>query len=421
VRLFLRPFVTVVTALLLVATVLAPTALAQDFDIIVDALERDGYFIENGADGSPARFQRLVEQGQAGDGDEWYFVSLNQEVPESFADDLYETLRPQGNVLVFYYDNDDFANVLLATSDSVASSTQDRALDAFDDDWVDPEDFMEDVVAEFKSLTGSSNSSGSAGSGSAGSSSGGSTVPSASTGTSSGGGFPWMWVLIPLLLLGGFWFMRRKGKNAKDETHIETAQKIRAELQTELDELANDVLVLSGPTDVSENKQAIEYYREATDTYLDISDELPDVIKTLEQADIKELSEIGARVANARWQMDAAEALIEGEPVPEKPKVKAPPPPPRKQQRPPRQQRPMPQRQARPRVPYSRSRRRSGGGLLDILIAGAGMMGNSRGRGGGMFGGGNRSRGGGMFGGGNSSRGRSSRSQPLLIQPLTES
>ena len=383
-------FVASLIAAISMIVLLSPAASAQDVNAVAAELESSGYFIEQGAEGTDSRFADLVRQSQSAD-DRWYFVSMADTVPADFADDLFDVVNPPGNVLVYFLDGD-FVNVQLASEAS--ESVENQALAPFDEDWDRPSDFMADVVTEFDRLAGSgSSSAGSSNSGSAGSATSG-------TSSDSGGGFPWLLVGIPVLLIGGMWFMSRRGKKNAAEENLEAAQKIRAELQTELDELANDVLVLSGPVDVSENDQAIELYREATDTYLEISDELPDVEK-LADANLRELSELGTRVAHARWQMDAAEAVIEGEPLPEKPQI-APPPPPK---RPPtprvEQRRQMPRRQPRPRVPYSRSRRSNGGGLLDILIAGAGMMGGRRS--GGMFGGGrsrSQPRGGGMFGGG---------------------
>lgn len=368
--------------------IVAPAASAQNFDEVVRSLERDGYYIEPGADGSNSRFEALVREGDRTN-ETWYFVSMADSVDSTFADDIRASVSPQGNVLVFFFDGE-FENVQIATAAS--ESVEDRALAPFDGAWTDPEDFMSDVVTEYSSITGGSTSTGSTTTGSSGSSSSG----------SSGSGFPWLLVGVPVALVGGFWFMSRSSKKKKSTAELENAQKIRAELQTELDELANDVIVLSGPVDLSEKKDAITHYREATDTYLDISDELPDVDK-LKDADLRELSELGARVAHARWQMDAAEAILDGDPIPEKPKVEPPPPPKRQIQPEVRERRrsEMQRRQPRPRVPYSRSRRRSGGGLLDILIAGSGMLGGRRG-GGGMLGGSSRG-GGGMFGG--SSRG----------------
>jgi len=379
-----------VLVLLSVVFVAPRSAVAQSVNEIAETLERDGFYLGPFAEGDDDLFGQLVQQAESSD-HRWYFVSLAESVSADFADDLFDVVNPPGNVLVYYLE-DDFANVQLATDSS--ESVENAALAPFDRDWDIPEEFMSDVVQEYDRLASSSSSNTGAATG------------SGSTSGSSGGGFPWLLFLLPLLLIGGmFWFMSRKKKQEKQDDHLETAQKIRAELQTELEELANDVIVLSSPVDVSENAQAIEFYREATDTYLEISDELPDPEK-LADADVRELSALGTRVTHARWQMDAAEAILEGSPLPEKPKV-APPPAPKRAPRPREEQRRrMPQRQARPRVPYSPSRRRSGGGLLDVLIAGAGMMGGRGGSGGGMFGGG-RSRGGysqprgggGMFGG----------------------
>ena len=402
----LRPMtvlIGLIVAIVLVLTI-TPAASAQDVDEIVRELERTGYYIEPGAEGSDPSFADLVRTSDGAD-DTWYFVSMADTVWETFGDELRDAVTPRGNVLVYFFDGD-FVNVQLASGES--ESVEDRALAPFDEDWDQPEDFMRDVVTEFDSVTATSTSTSSGNSGSSGSSGSSSTSSGSSGDSGSSGGFPWLLVGIPVVLVGGgIWFTSRRGRKKEEQADHETAQKIRTELQNELDELANDVIVLSGPVDLSENTEAITHYREATDAYMDISDEIPDLDK-LEDANLQELSELGARVAHARWQMDAAEAIIGGDPIPEKPKVE---PPPSLAQRKPRsaERRQMPQRQPRQRVPYSRSRRRSGGGLLDILIAGSGMLGGSRGgrSSGGMFGGSSRGRSsGGMFGG--SSRGRSS-------------
>ena len=382
----------------LVAMVLAaPPVAAQNVDLIVSELEDDGFYIEPGGDGTSSDFRALVNETSGAD-DEWYFVSMAGPVDPDFADTLRERVRPTGNVIVYFFDNEDFLNVQLASDES--ESIEERALISFDsDDWITPDEFMDDVVRDFDRLTVSASSS--TGTTSTGTTSSG----SGSSSSGGGGGSIWPWFLgIGAAVGGGMWWSGRRKKKKAAEEQLEAAAKIRAELQTELDELANDVIVLSGPVDLSENETAITHYREATATYTAISDEIPD-LDELANADLRELSELGARVVQARWQMDAAEALIAGDPVPEKPQVEPPPPPPEQAKAPAPEPRIPPQiqqRQPRPRTPYSRSRRSSGGGLLDILIAGSGMLGPRR-RGGGMFGGSSRGRsGGGMFGGGSS-------------------
>ncbi len=365
-----RPLAMVSALLLVVAAVFAasPVASAQNTDEIVRELREFGYYIESGADATDSEMRSLVAQADRTP-DQWYFVVLSGPADFEYA----ATLRDEvgGNVIVHSVEEDSqglFDSVDFATGST--GDNEERALAAFDGDWDRPADYLDDVVADFTALTSTT---------SAGTSSSGT---SSSDTSSSGGGFPWVLVGIPVALGGGFWFLSRRGKKKKAASALETAQKIRAELQDEIDELANDVLVLSGPIDVAEKPEATQYYREATDTYLTISDEIPDVDE-LEHADLAELSKIAVRVTNARWQMDAAEAILDGEPVPEKPKVEPPPPPTPVEPRTIEQQRQrLPQHQPRPRMPYSQTRRRSGGGLLDILIAGGGMMASTRRRGG---------------------------------------
>ena len=399
---------------LLNLAIMAPPAAAQDVDVIVSELEDDGFYIEPGGDGTSSDFRALVSETSGAD-DEWYFVSMAGPVEPDFADTLRERVRPTGNVIVYFFDNEDFLNVQLASNES--ESIEEQALISFDsDDWITPDEFMDDVVRDFDRITVTTSS----GSTSSGSTSGG-TTGSGTTTSSDGGGSVWPWFVgIGAAVGGGVWWSGRRKKQKDTEEQLEAAAKIRAELQTELDELANDVIVLSGPVDLSENETAINYYREATATYTAISDEIPD-LEELANADLRELSELGARVVQARWQMDAAEAIIGGDPVPEKPQVEPPPPPPEQAKAPapaPRVPPQIQQRQPRPRTPYSRSRRSSGGGLLDILIAGSGMLGPRRR--GGTFRGSTRGRSsGGMFGGASSygsgrsgsSRSRSSRSR----------
>lgn len=381
---------------------------AQDVDVddIVQQLESDGFYIEDGADGDRANFVDLVAWADGRADGPWYFVSMCCTVDQALSDEIRDQVNPKGNVVLFYYEEDGdglFEVGQLASNGTEAQET--NALDAAlgDQGWADIDDFMRLVVGNFDRAGQTAGSSG-------GSSSTTDAAPSS-------GGRSAAWIFVPVVAVGGgaMWFVGRRSKKKRERQaearEIETAQKIRAEIQTELDELANDVIVLSSPVDLSDNTTAIQHYRDATETFTEISDKLPDPAE-LEGADLQELSELGARISYARWQMDAAEAIVGGEPIPDKPQVAPPPAPPK----PPTATRPKapridPTRQPRPRVPYSRSRQRSGGGLLDILIAGAGMLGGSRG---GSYGGGY-GRSGGMFGGGSRSSGR--RNRPRTNRP----
>jgi len=392
-------------AVLSAVLMVPPSASAQDTDQIVAELEEFGYYIEQDGFATDAEMRSLVAQAER-TGDQWYFVVLSGPADLEYAADLRDQVRPTGNVLLHFEEEDSqgiIDNVDFATGSTEA--IEEQALSAFDGNWERPADYMEQVVADFTSLTSGGTTGGTTGAGTADNDSGG------------GSGFLWWLIGIPVVGGGILWFLNRRSKKRKEKADIETARKIRTELQSELDELANDVLVLSGPIDVSDKPEAIEHYRAATDTYLTISDEIPD-LEELRQADLAELADVGLRVAHARWQMDAAEAILDGEPVPEKPKVEPPPPPTPPPTRTIEEQRQrLPQRQPRPRVSYSRSRSRSGGGLLDILIAGGALSSSRRRSSGRSTGSSSRTTrsstprpGGGVFGGGRASSSSRSRS-----------
>lgn len=397
-----------------------PSVAAQEVSIdeVADRLESEGFYLEDGADGTSDRFAELVSWADGRTDGPWYFVSLCCPVGDAFADELRDAVSPRGNVIVFYFEEEstgDLFEIGQFASDG-SENRETAALNAAlaDQGWQDIDDFMRLVIEDF---AGSAVASGSA----AGSATTTTTSETTPTPDSGGSGAGWLWLGVPIVGGGGaLWFASRRKKKKAEEQELETAQKIRAEIQTELDELANDVIVLSSPVDLSEKPEAIQHYRDATETYTEISDSLPAAGELasadLDKADLRQLSELGARISYARWQMDAAEAIIGGDEIPEKPQIEPPAPPPKPPSSEPRTPKIDPTRQPRPRVPYSRSRSRSGGGLLDILIAGAGMLGRSGGSGyrggrsGGMFGGGSRSGGGGMFGG-------SSRQQPRSSRP----
>ena len=373
--------VAAVAVALLIAFVSTPPAHAQDVDRIVSDLESRGWYIEPGGEGSGEAFDVLVRTAQTSP-NTWYFVSMAGPVEQDFADVVRDDVRPTGNVIVYFvevFGDEVFANVQLASG--ADDSVDDRALAPFEGDWDTPDELMAEIVIEFDRLTESS--SGSTDAGSTGS---GDTPPP--SGTDSGGsGLGWLVIAVPVVLIvGAVWLSSRNRRKKQQAEGLDVARRLRAQIQTELDELANDVLVLSGPIDLCDDPDAVQHYREAAGTYTAISDEIPD-LDQLENADLAELVDLGARVAHARWQMDAAEAIIDGEPVPDKPEVEPPPPPPVPEKPAPAPR--LPQRTPRPRTPYSPSRRGGrGGGLLDILIGGAGMAGRgSRRPGGGLFGG----------------------------------
>lgn len=351
-KMLLRLVSTLIVALAafsVLATLSAP-AQAQSDSEIVDALDRDGYYIADGAEGSHDRFAQLAAQQHP---ERWYFVSLNGTLKTDKAQALRAQVAKEGNVLVFSSTNE---NAYIDLASSQSAQVNNSALDPFDTNWATPSELMGKIVAEYDSLTT------------------GSTQKTKSGPTI--GGF-----LLPIVLISaifGFVFYKgRQTKKRRAKKMSETATKMRTEIVKELEELANDVLVLSSQIELSDNEEAVSYYREAAAAYIELSDELPEVEELkadLEKTDLAELTELGSEVSTARWQMDCAEALLTSEPLPPKPQVTTPAPEPLPQPRPPIPQQRVPQRQPHPRVSYQRSGNRGGAGLIDILVAGATLI-----------------------------------------------
>lgn len=136
---------------------------------------------------------------------------------------------------------------------------------------------------------------------------------------SSSGGGSGAGVLIFLLVLVAvigavFFFVKRKAKKV-DMTEVERA---RTEIRSQLDVVATEILEHEDEIELSGNQQAIEYFREANATYTEVSEEAETTTNLLE------LAELNDEIDEARWQLDAAEALMEGRDVPPKPEPDKP-------------------------------------------------------------------------------------------------
>ncbi len=135
----------------------------------------------------------------------------------------------------------------------------------------------------------------------------------------SGGGFPWIILLVPVIGVALWLFFRSRRRKAHggaaDPGEIETA---RAEIREQLEVVANEILENENTVGLSDNAAAIEHYRLASETYDDVATRLDTTTSLLN------LAELNDRVDHARWQMDAAEALVEGRPVPPVPEPEKP-------------------------------------------------------------------------------------------------
>jgi hypothetical protein len=195
---------------------------------------------------------------------------------------------------------------------------------------------------------------------------------------SSGGGSGF---LLFILIIGGlgllvFWMIRKSGKRTVN-AGAEQMAKARMAVQKQVDAVANDILDMEDEVRVADNAEADRFYNEASETYRSVTD-------LLQKAETpQQLLEISNDLDVAIWQLDSAEAILDGKPKPPRPEPKRMEP----AQRPAGDRVTVPS----PRSDYQRrpSRRSSylGPGMLEMLIGVAGQVlagGSRRPRGGGL-------------------------------------
>ncbi len=137
--------------------------------------------------------------------------------------------------------------------------------------------------------------------------------PAAAPSSSGGGGAGGLILLA--LVVGGLILIVvlvvRSGNKKRERRVAGEIEAARAEIQTQLDAMANDILELSDV--VGSSPEATEHFRAATDAYEAATDEFPAA------NDFASLESLAGKLDVATWQLDAAEALAAGKEPPPKP------------------------------------------------------------------------------------------------------
>ncbi len=202
---------------------------------------------------------------------------------------------------------------------------------------------------------------------------------SAAATESSGGGSGFLWVIV---IFGGlglliFFMMRRSSKQTVNAA-AEQMTKARAAVQKQVDAVANDILDMEDEVRVADNPEVDEFYNTASETYRAV----PDKLQKAETP--QQLVGLSNDLDVAIWQLDSAEAILDGKPKPPRPEPKRLEPVARPSQDRVATPAPRPDYQRRP------SRRSSylGPGVMEILIGVAGQVlaGGGRSRSGGVGG-----------------------------------
>ncbi|MEA2000562.1 MAG: DUF6676 family protein [Actinomycetota bacterium] len=336
--------------LVLVVVGSASGALAADLETVVDEVASTGVYLDRGVSISENDATQIVSAAR-NNGSRFYLVVLD-DTPlggnSAFAEAVFEGLDIDGGTVLvmspedigWVTDNDGF--------------TEDDMLAAFDfansEGGNDAEYAANFVVALVGGTTPADTAPVT-------------TVATAESSDGGGGGF-----LIFIVIIGGlgllvFWLMRRGSKQTVNAAAQQMA-KARTAVQKQVDAVANDILDLEDEVRVADNREADQFYNEAGETYRTVTEQLPNV-ETPQQ-----LIELSNDLDVAIWQLDSAEALLDGKPKPPRPEPKRLEP-----VAPPSQDRvtapaPRPDYQRRP------SRRSSylGPGMMEILFGVAGQV-----------------------------------------------
>jgi hypothetical protein len=346
---------------------------------VVSELEAQGFYIESGSNASSEVVgDAVADAGFAGG--RLYVVVLSEEPASGatfFADTVLDDLG-SGTVLTVAPETVGYASDGNAwTSDELGDAVTASRNETSDDD----------VVVRFvESLTGPAVGGGGSGSGDQ---------------EGSGGGFIWL-----LVFIGGlaalFFYLRHRSQKTSATARAGRLEQFRTAAQEKLNEVANDILEMETEVTMSENTEVQQHYKSASAKYAEVVDKVGTV------TDPEELLDLSYQLDIAIWELDVAEAYLDGKTPPKKPeppKLEKPEPPAGRKSAPvittptpPAYDR-RPQRQSSPAGPDL-------GNILLALLAARGMGGGGNysgrwtGGGGGSSGGGSRGGGPRMGGGG---------------------
>jgi len=299
---------------------------------VAAVVAQDGYFIEQGADATDAVVADAVAEARF-DGGALSVVVLANEPPSgatTFADAVLDGLPSRaGTVLVVGPETVGWAS----SGDKWTNDQLDAALDASLSGAT-----SDDLVTLFVEALLSPPSSGVSG----------------------------VLVLFGIVLaVGGafalFAFRASRAQRTRAATQVE---KLRATAQLQIDAIANDILDLEDEVRLSGNDRAQELFSTAVGTYTTASDRLATMTSG------RAIVDLNTELDVAVWHLDTVEAILDGKPLPEKPKPPAYSP--ASNARPVSQAKPTSNAIGSPPEYQRRSQRRSSygaGDMLEIFLA----------------------------------------------------
>ncbi|MEM7274485.1 MAG: hypothetical protein AAF547_15475 [Actinomycetota bacterium] len=266
---------------------------------IVDALDRDGRYLEL----SDAALDASVDDANSlGVAFVWLDRSGDEQIAQALADQYVDELDELGSR---------YTTVLVLTSEAYAAFSI-----VFDES-----EIGDALDASFESFSAGSPSRGltiftnslDTALGTA------TTVPSTDGGTTDGddggGGIGIGAVLLAIAVLGGgFLFYRRWASNRRAKARAALdLEEDRVEIEEQLKNNADRVISLGDRVIASGDRELIDLYQEASSAYQDVSHSIDDAETAAEIDDLDD------RIDEAEWQFELIEARLDGRPDPPSP------------------------------------------------------------------------------------------------------
>lgn len=284
-------FLLVLTALIVPV---APAWAADPVDV-ADEVDPRGYYIEPGSGVDFEAMEALVARLTNSE-TRFYFVALADDPTEGadeFAEGVLEFLDEGATVVVISPGeigarSDDFSSSQLSLAADEAVGDADRTYES------DFRVFAESLIGVPAGATAT-------------------TSASSSATSSGGGGGVFIFLAVVVGLIGLVFFMTRRSAKQAKQAAGRRLEEAKQEIREQLDIIANEILDLADKVTLSEQDRAEEYFRTASATYQEAQDQLE---KAMNLAELERLSD---QLDTTRWQLEAAEAVVEGRPVPPEP------------------------------------------------------------------------------------------------------
>jgi len=248
-------------------------------DAIETALAGEGFYLDEGVEAAPTEMRELVDRYPG-----FYFVALSEEVEEGGEDlaDAMVTALGGGTVVVLSPDE----------ASAVSSVFDDDAMAGAFSEAQFGGSYVEDFAAFATALTGSA--------------------------STPGAGISWTAVLLGLGLVGLVGFLVWRGSRRSRQVAENRLGEARTEIREQMDVIASQILELADDARLAANPEAEDHYRQAADTYQQAETRLA------EAATEPALEALSDDLDHARWQLEAAGALIAGKALPPAPQPDAP-------------------------------------------------------------------------------------------------